>query len=140
MKNFNLVCRIPAQIFIDTTFKKRSQGHAEELARDHDFSEYDAIITISGDGLIFEVINGLMNRKDNLKIPLAALPAGSGNALVTSLVHGYQGKGHDFYLLKNTFAYKNKKAEFEKIIFIPKTHNSLAGINILTLFSFSWLF
>lgn len=39
----------------------------------------DAIVTVSGDGLLWEVINGLMQRKDSLaaiKIPVGIIPAG----------------------------------------------------------------
>ena len=49
----------------------------------------DGIVTISGDGLIFEVINGLMEREDRdivmMKIPLGIIPGGSGNGLAHSI-------------------------------------------------------
>ena len=49
---------------------------------------YDGIITVSGDGLVFEVVNGLMKRDDwetAIKIPIGTIPAGSGNALAATL-------------------------------------------------------
>ena len=47
-------------------------------------NEYRGIIVISGDGLVYEVINGLMSRPDwqqAIKIPIAQIPGGSANAL-----------------------------------------------------------
>ena len=48
----------------------------------------DGIVIVSGDGLIFEVINGLMDRDDReraMKIPLGVIPGGSGNGLAHSV-------------------------------------------------------
>ena len=40
-------------------------GHAYEIVNGEIVaSQFDALITVSGDGLLHEVINGLMNRKD----------------------------------------------------------------------------
>ena len=49
---------------------------------------FDGIVCVSGDGLVHEVFNGLMSRKDwdqAIKIPLGTIPAGSGNALATDM-------------------------------------------------------
>jgi sphingosine kinase len=39
---------------------------------------YDAIVTVSGDGIIHEVINGLLSRDDALEIdtPIGVIPSG----------------------------------------------------------------
>uniref|UniRef100_G3PGS0 sphingosine kinase n=1 Tax=Gasterosteus aculeatus aculeatus TaxID=481459 RepID=G3PGS0_GASAC len=71
------------------------QNHARELARKADLSQWDALVIMSGDGLLFEVINGLMEREDwqeAIRTPLGILPGGSGNALAAS-VHHYSGGG-----------------------------------------------
>lgn len=50
--------------------------------------DYDAIACCSGDGILYEIINGLMKRQDHstaIKIPLAIIPAGSGNGLAASI-------------------------------------------------------
>ncbi|KAM5125652.1 LOW QUALITY PROTEIN: sphingosine kinase 1-like [Mantella aurantiaca] len=68
-------------------------NQAYETIRDQDLSNWDVIAVMSGDGLIFEVINGLMARPDwseAIKKPLAVLPGGSGNALAAS-VNYYSG-------------------------------------------------
>ncbi|XP_026882453.2 sphingosine kinase 1-like [Electrophorus electricus] len=69
------------------------QNHARELVRETDLSQWDALVIMSGDGLLFEVVNGLMEREDweeAIKTPLGILPGGSGNALAAS-IHHYAG-------------------------------------------------
>ncbi|KAI1302144.1 sphinganine kinase lcb4 [Mortierella claussenii] len=63
--------------------------HAKEIAKDLDIRAFDGIVSVSGDGVIHEVINGLMERPDAIiahKLPLGAIPGGSGNALSYSLL------------------------------------------------------
>ncbi|KAK5865887.1 hypothetical protein PBY51_020122 [Eleginops maclovinus] len=69
------------------------QNHARELVKDADLSQWDAVVIMSGDGLLFEVINGLLERPDweeAIRTPLGILPGGSGNALAASINH-YSG-------------------------------------------------
>uniref|UniRef100_A0A665V9C2 sphingosine kinase n=1 Tax=Echeneis naucrates TaxID=173247 RepID=A0A665V9C2_ECHNA len=66
------------------------QNHAREVVRKADLSQWDALVIMSGDGLLFEVINGLMEREDwreAIQTPLGILPGGSGNALAASVHH-----------------------------------------------------
>ncbi|XP_078510720.1 sphingosine kinase 1 [Lissotriton helveticus] len=68
-------------------------NHARELAREKNLDRFDALVVMSGDGLMYEVVNGLMERPDwsvAIKKPLGILPAGSGNALAASVNH-YSG-------------------------------------------------
>ncbi|XP_066443601.1 sphingosine kinase 1 isoform X1 [Eleutherodactylus coqui] len=68
-------------------------NQARELVQEQDLSTWDAIVVMSGDGLMFEVINGLMERPDwatAIKKPVSILPGGSGNALAASINH-YSG-------------------------------------------------
>lgn len=65
-------------------------NHARELIREISLPEWDGIIIVSGDGLLHEVINGLMDRPDwerAIKTPVGVLPCGSGNALAGSINH-----------------------------------------------------
>ncbi|KAM7069603.1 sphingosine kinase 1 isoform 1-T1 [Molossus nigricans] len=71
------------------------RNHARELARTEELARWDALVVMSGDGLMHEVVNGLMERPDwetAIRKPLCSLPAGSGNALAASLNHyaGYE--------------------------------------------------
>ncbi|XP_004694312.1 PREDICTED: sphingosine kinase 2 isoform X1 [Condylura cristata] len=59
-------------------------NHARELVQGLSLSEWDGIVTVSGDGLLYEVLNGLLDRPDwekAVKTPVGILPCGSGNAL-----------------------------------------------------------
>nr|XP_019045641.1 D-erythro-sphingosine kinase [Kwoniella bestiolae CBS 10118]OCF24571.1 D-erythro-sphingosine kinase [Kwoniella bestiolae CBS 10118] len=61
--------------------------HAEEITKSIEL-DYDVIATASGDGLVYEVLNGLASRSDAkkaLKIPIAPIPTGSANAVCTNL-------------------------------------------------------
>uniref|UniRef100_A0A8C2YHD4 sphingosine kinase n=1 Tax=Coturnix japonica TaxID=93934 RepID=A0A8C2YHD4_COTJA len=62
--------------------------HAQEKVRDEELSQWDVLVVMSGDGLLHEVLNGLMERPDweeALQTPLCILPGGSGNALAASI-------------------------------------------------------
>ena len=63
-------------------------GHAIQIATNMDVDKYDTIACASGDGIPFEVINGLYQRKDRVKafnkIAVTELPCGSGNAMSVS--------------------------------------------------------
>lgn len=75
-----------ADVLYEVTETQRP-GHATELAKQLKLDEWSAIATVSGDGLLHEVLQGLLTRNSwNLasKIPLALLPAGSGNGLMKS--------------------------------------------------------
>ncbi|XP_034275437.1 sphingosine kinase 2 [Pantherophis guttatus] len=64
------------------------QNHARELVQSISLDEWDGIVAISGDGLLHEVINGLMERPDweeAVKMPLGILPCGSGNAVAAAI-------------------------------------------------------
>ncbi|XP_012588489.1 PREDICTED: sphingosine kinase 1 isoform X2 [Condylura cristata] len=66
------------------------RNHAREFVRAEELSRWDALVVMSGDGLMHEVVNGLMERPDwqlAIQKPLCSLPAGSGNALAASLNH-----------------------------------------------------
>ncbi|KAJ7989777.1 hypothetical protein DPEC_G00308030 [Dallia pectoralis] len=66
------------------------QNHARDLVREADLSQWDALVILSGDGLLFEVVNGLLEREDweeAIQTPVGILPGGSGNALAASVHH-----------------------------------------------------
>ena len=49
-----------------------------------ELNDYRGIIVVSGDGLLFEILNGLMERSDwekAIKMPISQIPGGSANAL-----------------------------------------------------------
>jgi sphingosine kinase len=70
-------------------------NHGLEIARSLSLKDgFDAIVCVSGDGMLHEVLNGLAQRKDALealKIPVAPIPTGSGNAVALNLLGVEQG-------------------------------------------------
>ena len=73
-----------------TTTETQYAGHCEDAARDLDISNVDLIISVSGDGMLHEMINGIMKRDDwhkATKITLGVIPCGTGNALASSLMY-----------------------------------------------------
>lgn len=46
---------------------------------DCDIDRFSCVIAVGGDGTIHEVVNGMMFRPDQKKVPLAFVPNGSGN-------------------------------------------------------------
>jgi hypothetical protein len=59
--------------------------------------------SVGGDGLINEVVNGLMNREDKehaIKIPIGIIPAGSQNALAVSGSGGSDPELHALAIIK----------------------------------------
>uniref|UniRef100_A0A5B7A0Q8 Putative ATP-NAD kinase-like domain-containing protein n=1 Tax=Davidia involucrata TaxID=16924 RepID=A0A5B7A0Q8_DAVIN len=70
--------------------KTTSAGHAKNLASTVDFSSCpDGIICVGGDGIVNEVLNGLLsrdNQKEAISIPIGIIPAGSDNSLVWTVL------------------------------------------------------
>ncbi|CAG8442156.1 3062_t:CDS:2 [Dentiscutata heterogama] len=58
-------------------------NNAREIMQTIDLKPFDVIVGISGDGIIHEIINGLLVRENinDATIPIGVIPAGSGNAL-----------------------------------------------------------
>ncbi|KAJ3725910.1 ATP-NAD kinase-like domain-containing protein [Lentinula raphanica] len=67
----------------------RKTGDAYDIAKTLPLIEYDALITVSGDGLVHEVLNGFANHvnpRRALRMPIAPIPTGSGNGLSLNLL------------------------------------------------------
>jgi len=60
-------------------------GHANELANTLDLSGYNGLCAIGGDGTLFEMVNGMLKRKDNKTFPLGLITGGTGNAFMHDL-------------------------------------------------------
>ncbi|GBG34773.1 Sphingosine kinase 1 [Hondaea fermentalgiana] len=82
--------RPPCGHKVDVVVTERA-NHAFELTRDHQdlCAAYKGIVAVSGDGLVYEVLQGLMQRSDWARcmqtLTIGILPGGSGNGLAKSL-------------------------------------------------------
>lgn len=88
IRNVSLHCFF---LLLDT----QRQGHAIDIAKELDIDAYDAVVTVSGDGVVHEVINGFLARSDakNVmkKITLGIIPGGTGNSLIISILGEKRG-------------------------------------------------
>jgi sphingosine kinase len=72
---------------------KEYQNHARDVVMQRDLSKYRAIIVVSGDGLIHEILNGILARGDwqtSIKLPIGQIPAGSANGFASSMAYASQ--------------------------------------------------
>lgn len=73
-------------------------GHAYDIVHeDLKLGDYDGVVTVSGDGLIHEVVNGLYRRQDWLQLmstmSIGFIPGGSANGLVKAVLD-YSGEDY----------------------------------------------
>eukprot|EP01040_Poterioochromonas_malhamensis_P003207 gene3207-3418_t len=67
--------------------------HAKEYIAnpDNSLSQYHCILTVGGDGILYEVINGAMLRPDAetimQQVPIVPIPGGTGNGLSRSILY-----------------------------------------------------
>eukprot|EP00898_Chlorokybus_atmophyticus_P004890 jgi/Chlat1/5401/Chrsp35S00402 len=65
------------------------KGHAFDEMKTYDLNSVDGIAVCSGDGVLSEVLNGLMARPDKeeaRRMPLASVPVGTGNGVATTVL------------------------------------------------------
>lgn len=57
-------------------------GHTREIVHSLDLTGVDGFCAIGGDGTMHEVVNGLLSRSDQPRLPLGLIPAGTGNSFL----------------------------------------------------------
>tara|TARA_A100000164_G_scaffold208797_1_gene185099 strand:- start:3900 stop:4787 length:888 start_codon:yes stop_codon:yes gene_type:complete len=87
-------------------------GHAQKFSNELDFSGYDGICAIGGDGTMHEIINGILKRKDQKKLPIGLITGGTGNAFM-----------HDLDCLNPEHAAKRIAKGFKRSIDVVKVQN-----------------
>ncbi|XP_047517302.1 sphingosine kinase 1-like [Pieris napi] len=67
--------------------------YAKEFVRNQNVYNWRGIVAVGGDGVLFEVLNGMFQRLDwqqvFAEVPLAVLPCGSGNGLAKTICHHF---------------------------------------------------
>lgn len=125
---------------LDVTYTTHPK-HALEIVQDLSL-DFDALVVVSGDGLIHEVLNGFSKHTQPDKafcIPIAPIPAGSGNGLSLNLLglqDGLDPRAAALNVLKGlplkidlfAFTQGNQK----RISFMSQTVGLMANIDIDT--------
>lgn len=100
-------CVVPVFVEADIPYEVQVTKHANyarEFARLRDLYAWRSIVVVGGDGIYYEVINGLFERPDWEKvvksIPIGIIPCGSGNGLAKTIAHNYR------CVLKNLFEFQ----------------------------------
>ncbi|KAG8708865.1 sphinganine kinase lcb4 [Ceratobasidium sp. 394] len=112
---------------VDAIVTERAK-HAIELAESFPL-DYDALLTVSGDGLIFEVMNGFRKRSDAAEafaLPICPIPAGSGNALSINLFGVKEGFDVALAALN---AIKGKKMSYDLCSFTQGGETSVSFLS-----------
>lgn len=71
------------------------RGFATDFVRNMDITQCDTVVVCGGDGMVSEVITGLLTRPDNAadKVFVGIVPSGTANAMANEL-DGYRAKSH----------------------------------------------
>ncbi|SCV72133.1 BQ2448_4827 [Microbotryum intermedium] len=104
-----------------------SSTDATVLGQNHDYKAYDALITVSGDGIPYQILNGLSNRVDArtalASTTLVTIPAGSGNALNINVV----GKDHvEDPVWSSLVAIKGRKTKMDLCSYVSGGKRSMS--------------
>lgn len=134
-----------SRCFLDIKYTKYPE-HAIDIARELDINKYDTIACASGDGIPFEVINGLYRRPDRVeafqKLAVTQLPCGSGNAMSVSCNWTNNPSYAALCLLKSVEARIDLMCcsqpsyvdEFPRLSFLSQTYGVIAESDINTEF------
>ena len=68
-----------------TLNKTEYAGHAVDLVKKADLKQYDSVCAMGGDGTLFEVLNGMLARGENERIPISIIPNGTGNSFMKTI-------------------------------------------------------
>ncbi|XP_051037046.1 sphingosine kinase 1 isoform X2 [Phodopus roborovskii] len=117
------------------------QNHARELVCAEELNHWDALVVMSGDGLMHEVVNGLMERPDwetAIRKPLCSLPGGSGNALAASLNYyaGYEQVTNDDLLINCTLLLCRRRLSPMNLLSL----RTASGLQVYSVLSLAWGF
>lgn len=121
---------------ISTTVRRTSfSGHATELIRDEGLNlieKYAAIICLGGDGILYEVLQGLKQRHDFDRvlehIPVGILGCGTSNGLAKSIT--FHGKVNDVFSIVCLFHFSSHRNHTGKSFLAGIYFSHSTGSNI----------
>jgi len=78
-----------------TTIATESVGHARHLGMTLPLADFQAVVTLGGDGTFHELVNGMFSREDGKQIPVSLIPLGTGNGLSATLRQNIRRQGEE---------------------------------------------
>jgi diacylglycerol kinase (ATP) len=66
-------------------YETKKAGDSFDIPMEMDLKKYSAILSCGGDGTLSDIVNGMMSREDGMRLPIAIIPNGSGNAAANGL-------------------------------------------------------
>lgn len=116
-------------------------NYAREFARIRDLYAWRSIVVVGGDGIYFEVINGLLERPDWEKavksIPIGIIPCGSGNGLAKTIAHNYRCVLKIFVKI---FVYFSFNTELQTCFQLYEHHSIVSSFSSCILFNLQTCF
>lgn len=102
-------------------------NYARDFVRSKDIYQWSCLLMVGGDGIVFEVINGLLQRPDWEKalkeLPLGIIPCGSGNGLAKSIAYSRQEPYNSNPMLISALAVvKSKQTPMDLVRVETKNH------------------
>ena len=98
-------------------------AHASEIVKNINLKKYVGIIVIGGDGTFHEIVNGLMFREDNYKVPIGLIPSGSGNSFLYDI-----SNRNPMTILNEILKFKKKYID---VIEVKTPHEVIYSINLV---------
>ncbi|XP_072378105.1 sphingosine kinase 1-like [Diabrotica undecimpunctata] len=113
-----------AEIPFDLYLTKHA-NYAREFMRTNNVFQWTGIVTVGGDGIFFEVLNGIFERSDwadvTRSIPIGIVPGGSGNGLARSIAHYYSEPYMTMPVLPSALAIVRNHSEFMDLVRVETT-------------------
>jgi sphingosine kinase len=82
-----------AEVGFDLYVTKHA-NYARDFVRTRDIYQWRGVVVVGGDGIVFEVINGLFEREDWQKavkeLSIGVIPCGSGNGLAKAISYAVE--------------------------------------------------
>ena len=68
-----------------TLMKTEYNGHAEDIVKNENLTTFDSVCAMGGDGTLFEVLNGMLSKSADDRIPISVIPNGTGNSFMKTV-------------------------------------------------------
>ena len=68
-----------------TLMKTEYNSHAEDIVKNENLTTFDSVCAMGGDGTLFEVLNGMLSKSADDRIPISVIPNGTGNSFMKTV-------------------------------------------------------